>query len=140
MATNLDVDQAALELLMQLGPFTSKRAAVDAAVREAIAYRRQLKALGFLGTIDFLPALSAPPADPGLVRPPPGARSAADGRAGRGPAAPLAPAGSAGSAGDPDRPGSARSVPAESGDEAPGGRRVAPAGPSRPGRTHADPP
>lgn len=55
MATNLDVDIAAIEELMRLGTFRSKREAVDAAVKEAIAYRRQVKALDFLGTIDFLP-------------------------------------------------------------------------------------
>lgn len=53
MATNLDVDIQAIEELMRLGGFRSKREAVDAAVREAIAYRRQLKSLDFLGTIDF---------------------------------------------------------------------------------------
>lgn len=55
MATNLDVDIQAIEDLMRLGGFRSKREAVDAAVQEAIAYRRQLKALDFLGTIDFQP-------------------------------------------------------------------------------------
>lgn len=53
MATNLDVDIQAIEELMRLGGFRSKREAVDAAVKEAIAYRRQLKSLDFLGTIDF---------------------------------------------------------------------------------------
>ena len=53
MATNLDVDIAAIEELMRLGRFRSKREAVDAAVQEAIAYRKQLKAMDFLGTIDF---------------------------------------------------------------------------------------
>jgi hypothetical protein len=54
MATNLDVDIAAIETLMGLGSFKSKREAVDAAVREAIAYRQQLKALDALGTLDLL--------------------------------------------------------------------------------------
>ena len=53
MATNLDVDIAAIEELMKLGQFRSKREAVDASVQEAIVYRKQLKALDFLGTIDF---------------------------------------------------------------------------------------
>ena len=53
MATNLDVNIQAIEELMRLGQFRSKREAVDAAVGEAIAYRRQLKAIDFLGTIDF---------------------------------------------------------------------------------------
>jgi hypothetical protein len=53
MATNLDVDIAAIEELIRLGRFRSKREAVDAAVLEAIAYRKQLKAMDFLGTIDF---------------------------------------------------------------------------------------
>lgn len=54
MATNLDVDGAALEELMRLGGFRSKREAVDAAVREAIQHRRQLRSLKALGTIDFV--------------------------------------------------------------------------------------
>jgi hypothetical protein len=62
MATNLDVDIRAIESLMQLGNFRSKREAVDAAVAEAIAYRKQLKALEFLGTIDFTAQLAASPA------------------------------------------------------------------------------
>jgi hypothetical protein len=53
MATNLDVNIQAIEVLMSLGQFKSKREAVDAAVAEAILYRRQLKAVDFLGTIDF---------------------------------------------------------------------------------------
>jgi hypothetical protein len=61
MATNLDVDISAIETLIQLGGFRSKREAVDAAVAEAIAYRKQLKALEFLGTIDFVAQLAASP-------------------------------------------------------------------------------
>jgi|GEM_PF-6063268 hypothetical protein len=53
MATNLDVNIASIEELMRIGHFKSKREAVDAAIGEAIAYRRQLKSLEFLGTIDF---------------------------------------------------------------------------------------
>ena len=63
MATNLDIDLPAVDELVRLGSFRSKREAVDAAVREAIAYRRQLAALAFLGTIDFTPVLTAPPQD-----------------------------------------------------------------------------
>ena len=62
MATNLDVDIHAIEDLMRLGGFKSKREAVDAAIQEAIAYRRQLKALDFLGTIDFQPGIATPTA------------------------------------------------------------------------------
>jgi hypothetical protein len=62
MATNLDVDIAAIEELMKLGRFRSKREAVDASVQEAIAYRKQLKALDFLGTIDFQHGGSVSPA------------------------------------------------------------------------------
>lgn len=61
MATNLDVDIAAIEDLMRLGRFRSKREAVDAAVQEAIAYRKQLKALDFLGTIEFQKGASTGP-------------------------------------------------------------------------------
>ncbi len=53
MATNLDVDISAIEELMRLGQFKSKREAVDAAVREAVAFRRQLAVIDFLGTVDF---------------------------------------------------------------------------------------
>jgi hypothetical protein len=59
MATNLDVNIQAIEELMRLGNFKSKREAVDAAVGEAIAYRRQLKAIDFLGTIDFASQMPA---------------------------------------------------------------------------------
>ena len=55
MATNLDVDVKAIEELMALGEFSTKRKAVDAAVREAIALRKQLKACDMLGTVDFIP-------------------------------------------------------------------------------------
>jgi hypothetical protein len=60
MATNLDVDIQAIEDLMRLAGFKSKREAVDAAVAEAISYRRQLKSLEFLGTIDFSAQIPAP--------------------------------------------------------------------------------
>ena len=63
MATNLDVDIGAIEMLMQLGTFRSKREAVDAAVAEAISYRKQLKALEFLGTIDFISQVATAPAE-----------------------------------------------------------------------------
>lgn len=62
MATNLDVDIQALEALMQLGGFRSKREAVDAAVAEAISYRKQLASLEFLATIDFTSQLATSPA------------------------------------------------------------------------------
>lgn len=53
MATNLDIDGAAVEELMRLGGYRSKREAVDAAVREAIAWRRQARSLEYLGTVAF---------------------------------------------------------------------------------------
>ncbi|TVR11661.1 MAG: hypothetical protein EA401_10545 [Planctomycetota bacterium] len=56
MATNLDVDTLLIEQLMRLGGFKSKREAVDAAVAEALAWRRQLKSCEYLGTVDFRPA------------------------------------------------------------------------------------
>ena len=59
MATKLDVDIHAIETLMQLGGYKSKREAVDAAIAEAIMYRRQLKAVDFLGTIDFITQLGS---------------------------------------------------------------------------------
>ncbi len=64
MATNLDVDTQAIEELMRIAGFKSKREAVDAAVAEAITYRRQLKALDFLGTIDFAAQAQGAPAAP----------------------------------------------------------------------------
>jgi Arc/MetJ-type ribon-helix-helix transcriptional regulator len=60
MATNLDVDLVALDDLVKCGSFRSKREAVDAAVREAIAYRRQLKSLDVLGAIEFIRERSDP--------------------------------------------------------------------------------
>jgi Arc/MetJ family transcription regulator len=64
MATNLDVDQEAIAELMRLGGFRSKREAVDAAVAESVAWRRQLKSSEVLATIDFrsvaLPASQGP--------------------------------------------------------------------------------
>lgn len=66
MATNLDVNTKAIEELMQLGQFRSKREAVDAAVQEAILYRKQLKALELLGTVEFiLPSSGAKPGTDG---------------------------------------------------------------------------
>ena len=53
MATNLDIDLAAVEELMRLGGFKSKREAVDRAVQEAIQWRKQMKAIDILGTIEF---------------------------------------------------------------------------------------
>ena len=53
MATNLAIDSEAVEDLMRLGGFSSKREAVDAAVREAIAARRQLAVRQLFGAIDF---------------------------------------------------------------------------------------
>lgn len=57
MATNLDVDIQAIEELMAMGGFKSKREAVDAAVLEALAWRRQLKAKDFLATVEFRPVI-----------------------------------------------------------------------------------
>jgi hypothetical protein len=62
MATNLDIDLQAVDELIKLGKFRSKREAVDAAVREALAYRRQLAVIDFLGTIDFQGVAPLPPA------------------------------------------------------------------------------
>lgn len=64
MATNLDVDLKALDELVDLGSFRSKREAVDAAVREAIAWRKQLRSLEVLGTIDFTSVVGSVPAEP----------------------------------------------------------------------------
>ncbi|NRA37185.1 MAG: hypothetical protein HRU15_03535 [Planctomycetes bacterium] len=60
MATNLDIDITTVKALMEIGNFKTKRQAVDAAVAEALAYRRQLKACGSLGTIDFIPLAVEP--------------------------------------------------------------------------------
>ncbi len=68
MATNLAIDTAAVEELMRLGGFSSKREAVDHAVTEAISHRRQLQACAVLGTIDFEPVIlpTITPASPAL--------------------------------------------------------------------------
>jgi len=55
MPTNLAVDTQLIEELMALGGFRSKREAVDAAVAEALAWRRQLRSPELLATIDFRP-------------------------------------------------------------------------------------
>ncbi len=68
MATNLDIDLAAVDTLIRLGGYRSKREAVDAAVSEAIAFRQQLKTLDALGTIDFMPLA------PAAAAPEPGTR------------------------------------------------------------------
>lgn len=64
MATNLDIDLEAVSALVALGGFRSKREAVDAAVREAVSYRRQLASRDILGTIDFTAMLTSQPPSP----------------------------------------------------------------------------
>jgi Arc/MetJ family transcription regulator len=64
MATNLDIDIAAVEELMRLGAYRSKREAVDAAVRQAIAWRRQATSLDYLGTVAFPGGPAASVIDP----------------------------------------------------------------------------
>lgn len=66
MATNLDVDTDAIETLMVIGGYNSKREAVDAAVREAIAWRRQMQGCEMLATIDFRPVHRQAGADDAL--------------------------------------------------------------------------
>ena len=66
MATNLAIDVKAVEELMRLGGFASKREAVDVAVREAIALRRQEAVRNLFGAVDFstLRPVPQPPKNP----------------------------------------------------------------------------
>lgn len=54
MATNLAIDDELLERALRVGGLDSKRATVNEALREFIAYRQRRDGLAAMGTIDFV--------------------------------------------------------------------------------------
>ncbi|MES2645198.1 MAG: type II toxin-antitoxin system VapB family antitoxin [Myxococcota bacterium] len=56
MATNLNLDDQLIDQAVALGRHSSKREAVNEALREYVAYRRRLEALDVFGTVEFDPA------------------------------------------------------------------------------------
>ena len=56
MSTNLNLDDHLIDEAVALGHHASKREAVNAALREYVAYRRRLAALDVFGTVEFDPA------------------------------------------------------------------------------------
>lgn len=53
MATNLAIDDELLKKALKIGGLPSKKATVNAALKEFIARRKRLAALEALGTIEF---------------------------------------------------------------------------------------
>jgi Arc/MetJ family transcription regulator len=53
MKTHIDIDAAALEEVFQLGGFPTKRAAVDAALRELARQLKRRKVLELRGTVPW---------------------------------------------------------------------------------------
>lgn len=53
MATNLNLDDDLINDAVKVGHHASKREAVNAALREYIAYRRRVEAAAAFGTIEF---------------------------------------------------------------------------------------
>ena len=56
MATNLNLDDQLVNEAVALGHHSSKRDAVNEALREYIAYRRRFEALEVFGTVEFDPS------------------------------------------------------------------------------------
>jgi len=55
MATNLAIDDELLSEAQAMAGLKTKRATVNEALREFIQRRKQIEALGLLGTVDFDP-------------------------------------------------------------------------------------
>ena len=53
MATNLQIDETLLQEALALGNHQSSGAVIEAALREYIQRRKQLKVLELFGTIDY---------------------------------------------------------------------------------------
>ena len=53
MATNLQIDEALIQEALALGNHQTKRAVVEAALREYVQRRKQMTILELFGTIDF---------------------------------------------------------------------------------------
>lgn len=56
MATNLNLDDQLVNDAVALGRHSSKREAVNEALREYVAHRRRLEALEVFGTVEFDPS------------------------------------------------------------------------------------
>lgn len=55
MATNIEIDEKLLQEALRLGPFRTKKAAVNAALAEFVRIRRQRDILNLMGKVDFDP-------------------------------------------------------------------------------------
>jgi Arc/MetJ family transcription regulator len=53
MATNLQIDDALIREALQIGGLRTKRAVVEAALREYVQRRKQLQILELFGAIDY---------------------------------------------------------------------------------------
>lgn len=53
MATNLQIDNNLMQEALRLGGHRTKRAVVEAALREYVQHRKQIKILGLFGTIEY---------------------------------------------------------------------------------------
>ena len=53
MATNLQIDDTLMKEALELGGHRTKRAAVEAALGEYVARRKQLRIVELFGTIDY---------------------------------------------------------------------------------------
>ncbi|HEY0792767.1 MAG TPA: type II toxin-antitoxin system VapB family antitoxin [Chthoniobacterales bacterium] len=56
MATNVQLDEDLMAEAMRLGHHPSKRAAIEAALREYVEHRKQADVLELFGEIDYDPA------------------------------------------------------------------------------------
>lgn len=56
IATNLDLDDALIKKAREIGCHKAKKDAVNAALREYVQRRRQLRILDPFGTVEFDPA------------------------------------------------------------------------------------
>jgi Arc/MetJ family transcription regulator len=55
METNIEIDEKLLQEALALGPFRTKKAAVNAALAEFVRLRRQRDILNLVGKLDFDP-------------------------------------------------------------------------------------
>ena len=53
MATNIEIDEKLLEEALSLGEHSTANRLIEAALREYIQHRKQLKVLELFGTIDY---------------------------------------------------------------------------------------
>ena len=56
MATNLDIDQKLLAEALRIGKFPTKKATVNAALKEFVDRHKREDLIALFGTIDFDPA------------------------------------------------------------------------------------